>query len=103
MNLNTAGCPKALSRKKLRQMMWRNRNSLTGSALAATYGRAPGNGRFKCRLMHERDAIEKAIEKDQRAAEQGKLRAMLMSVVGLLTPSKPPKEKLRAVRARSIG
>lgn len=102
MNLKS-DCPRAYSRKKLRQLMWLNRNKLTGASLAASYGRKPGAGRFKCRLMHEKDAIEKAIEKEERSAAQGRLRAMLLSVVGLLTPSKPRKEKLRAVRARSIG
>lgn len=68
MKLMFGSCPRPLSRKKLRSLMPHSRDALTGSALAAVYGRKPGPGRFRHGALRQMDELE---EQQQAAGERG--------------------------------
>jgi hypothetical protein len=97
MNISIAGCPKPLSRKKLRQLMPHNHADLTGPKLAGRYGRSPGTGRYKTHLRNEEERLER---QQQRLANNesfaGAIATALLSIRKLLMPRFKARRVIKA-------
>lgn len=96
------GCPRPLSRKKARQLMWRNRADFRSYGLAYRYGRKPGRGRSRGRLESEQMQLEKAMERARNekksAARIAQFETALKRIGDILSPRKMLN---RAMRARA--
>lgn len=96
MNVLIAGCPKPLSRKKLRQLMPHNHADLTGPRLAGRFQRAPGGGRYRSRL---RDEAERLETKQQRIIDNESMATMIATALLSIRKLLAPRMKVRAVKA----
>ena len=79
-------CPRPLSRKKLRSLMWRNRPSLSSEALSTNYSRIPGLGRARNRMMRQLDELKLKSQRvggvDNLDYVSGKMYAILSLMFG---------------------
>ena len=103
MNLLVPGCPKPLSRKKLRQLMPHNHADLTGPRLAGRFGRAPGGGRYKTHLQDEEERLER---QQQRLVDNETFTSMittaLLSIRKLLAP-RVKSRRCRLIHSHALG
>lgn len=99
MHLTIEGCPKPLSRKKLRQLMPMNRD-LTGPKLAGRFGRSPGGGRYKTHLRNEQEQLEQRQQKaTANEALAGTIATALSAISRLLAPRVGVRRVPKAMRA----
>lgn len=98
MHLTIDGCPRPLSRKKLRQLMPQNK-SLTANSLAARYGRRPGAGRFKTCLLLEEMNLKRQDNGATAEHLRGKVKEQLLRIGRLLVPARTVQRTTRAARA----
>lgn len=96
MNLLIAGCPKPLSRKKLRQLMPHNHAELIGPKLAGRFQRAPGGGRYRSRLKSEEERLER---QQQRVLDNESMATMVATALLSIRKLLAPRMKVRAVKA----
>ena len=94
MILTVAGCPKPLSRKKLRQLMPHNHPDLTGPRLAGRFGRAPGGGRYKA---HLRDEAERLEVREQMRTDSNILAGTLTTALHAIRKLLAPRVKAKRV------
>lgn len=76
-------CPRPLSRKKLRSLMWQRRAELNSRHLAVRYDRKPGWGRTRMGMLQQLDAMEQEARKHGEEKLEGVARTMLSKLRGL--------------------
>jgi hypothetical protein len=92
-------CPRPMSRNKMRSAMWLNRKDLTGEKLCDTMGRAPGMGRFKCKLMEYEAKLQKQERKEVNETAKEKISAVLTQLRNFLKPRVGAVRMVKAARA----
>lgn len=93
--LRTAGdfCPRGLSRKKLRSLMWRRKDEFSANRLAVNYNRKPGAGRTRKGMTEQLDAMEHEARKHGEERLEAVARVMLSKLRGMFGRKAPTPHK----------
>lgn len=88
-------CPRPMSRKKLRSAVWLNRQNLTGERMLDLFGRKPGSGRFKTKLLQ----YQAELEKQQHTAVNDTVKAKIEATLSQLRNLFKPRVQMRVAKA----
>lgn len=80
-------CPRGLSRKKLRSLMWQRKAEFSANRLSVNYNRRPGPGRTRNGMMQQLDSMEEQARKHGEARLEAVARTMLSKLRGMFGQS----------------
>lgn len=80
-------------------MAWLNRKELTGERMFNRFGRKPGSGRFKCKLLAYEANLEKEQQKTTNETVKAKIGAALTQLRNLFNPPVVHARRTKSDRA----